>query len=148
MLKLRNAHAGVPTARRECVFVVDHQQRLDAQFAASSCGGSRGEALDQRVLAPFRRAASAAIAARDSRPSPTHSNGLWSWNSSSASKPAVWPGHREVAAPKMPTRRGLDMNGASARNTKWHLGQTPHQRLAGRSPRMWKLRLQLEKCAS
>ena len=31
------------------------------------------------------RAASAAIAARDSRASPTHSNGLWSWNSISAS---------------------------------------------------------------
>jgi hypothetical protein len=48
----------------------------------------------------------------------------------------------------MAISRGLGMNGASARNTKWHFGQAPHQRCAGRSPSRWKLRLQLENQAS
>ena len=43
-----------------------------------AAAGSRGRSADQRVLAPLRTLRQRAIAARDSRPSPTHSNGLWS----------------------------------------------------------------------
>ena len=55
-----------------------------ATICCSSGGQLRtdlaGETFDDLVLAPFGALGqSQAIAARDSLPSPTHSNGLWSW---------------------------------------------------------------------
>ena len=149
--KLRNSHAAAPTAsgRNAVFFRRDQQRRHVASSPASSCGRiSRAKRCTSASSRQLGLSARAAMAARDSLPSPTHSNGLWSWYSSSASKPGACSASSSRLRPKMAIRRGFGMNGARARNTKWHFGQTPHQRCAGRSPRMWKLRLQLEKCAS